>query len=392
MRRFLSLITILAVSATACGGGGGDDTDEAVRVGYITPLTGGYSALGTDNELAVELAVAQVNADGGVLGRQIELITRDDQSEPDQAVLAFNDIQSQDPVAVIGSAVSDSAMATIPAVERAGVPYISPTPADEQLDPLRDEVFVVPATAAAYAERAMQYFQAEGLTEVSVAYSATTYAVAGFLATEELADEYGIDIVAVNEYQQDTTDFGHVFSEVDSVDPQALLFWGTGPPAVTFAQQYESVEADVPLVMTGAQASHLWLEPAGDAAEGVTVLSSIGVVGDHLPEGEQKQVIDEVSAAFSEEHGYAPPQFALDGYSAVQLLVAAIENAGSTEHADILAALEELTLVTPNGTYAYSDSDHAGITTEAISVNTVEDGAFVPVPWAVEQLDAAYGG
>jgi branched-chain amino acid transport system substrate-binding protein len=393
VRRYLSVLAFLALAATACGGGGEETAaDDAVRVGYITPLTGGYSALGTDNELAVELAVERVNADGGVLGRPIELITRDDQSEPDQAVLAFNDIQSQDPVAVIGSAVSDSAMATIPAVERSGIPYISPTPADEQLDPLRDEVFVVPATAAAYAERALQYFQAEGMTEISVAYSATAYAVAGFLATEELADEYGIEIAAVNEYQQDTTDFGHVFSEMDSVDPDALLFWGTGPPGVTFTQQYASVEAEVPLVMTGAQASHLWLEPAGEAAEGITVLSSIGVVGEHLPEGEQKQVVDEVSAAFTEAHGHAPPQFALDGYSAVMLLVQAIEDAGSTEHADILAALEELTLVTPNGTYSYSDSDHAGIGTEAVSVNTVEDGAFVPVPWAAQQLDADYGG
>lgn len=392
MRRSLSLSACLVLIATVACGPEGGDSDAPVRIGYITPLTGDFSALGSDNQLAVELAVEQVNADGGVLGREIELVTRDDQSSPDQSVLAFNDILSQEPVAVIGSAFSDSAMATIPIVERNGVPYLSPTPADEQLDPLREEVFVVPATASAYAERALEYFQAEGLTRVSVAYSATSYAVAGFQATERLADEYGIELVSINEYQQDTTDFGHVFSGLDQEDVDTILFWGTGPPGVTFTQQYAAVESEVPLVVTGSQASHLWLEPAGEAAEGVTVLSSIGVVGEHLPESEQKDVILDAVDAYSQEYGQAPPQFALDGYTCVQLLVAAIEAADSTEPEAILEALEDLTLVTPNGSYSYSPTDHAGIGTEAVSVNKVEDGAFVPVPWATDQFDAAYGG
>ncbi len=391
MRRFLSLTSCLVLLTTACSTAGGDD-EAPVTIGYITPLTGDFSALGTDNQRAVELAVAQVNADGGVLGRDIELVTRDDQSSPEQSVLAFNDIQTREPVAVIGSAFSDSAMATIPAVERSGVPYLSPTPADEQLAPLREEVFVVPATAGTYAERALEYFEAEGMTRLSVAYSATSYAVAGFEATQDLAGDFGIELVSVNEYQQDTTDFGYVFSGMEEDDVDAVLFWGTGPPGVTFTQQHAAAESDVPLVVTGSQASHLWLEPAGDSAEGVTVLSSIGVVGQHLPDSQQKDVVLSAVDAYAEAHGQEPPQFALDGYTAVRLLVAAIEAADSTEHGDVLAALEGLELVTPNGTYTYSEGDHAGIGTEAVSVNRVEDGQFVPVPWSLDQLDAVYGG
>lgn len=391
MRRTAAVFACLTLAATTACDIGGGGTDDPITVGYITSLTGDYSNLGTDNEQAVELAVEEINADGGILGREIELVTRDDQSSPDQSVLAFNDIESEEPVAYIGSPYSDSAMATLPAVERAGVPYISPTPADEQLDPLRDEVFVVPATAAAYAERALEYFQAEGMTQVAVAYSATSYAVAGFLAMDELAEEYGVDLVSVNEYEQDTTDFGHVFTSLDEQNTDALLFWGTGSPGVTFTQQYDVIESDVPLVVTGSQASHLWLGPAGEATEGVTVLSSIGVVGDYLPESDQKDSILETVDAYSEVHDQEPPQFALDGYTSVKLLGEAIQNAGSTEHADIINALEDLDLVTPNGTYSYSEEDHAGIDTDAISVNQVEDGEFVPVPWAQDQLDDVYG-
>ena len=81
-------------------------------------------------------------------------------------------------------------------------------------------------------------------------------------------------------------------------------------------------------MLTGAQASKLFLDPAGAAAEGVTMSSSIGVVGDYLPDGPQKDAINELATAFQTKYGYPPPQFAQDGYSGVKLLVAAIEKAG----------------------------------------------------------------
>jgi branched-chain amino acid transport system substrate-binding protein len=124
----------------------------------------------------------------------------------------------------------------------------------------------------------------------------------------------------------------------------------------------------------------------GPAGEGVTVLSAIGVVGDALPEGPQKQVIDQMAVPFSKKFGYAPPQFAQDGYSACLLLFEAIRKAGSTKRDEIRAALEQMTLLTPNGRYRYSPTDHSGLTREFISVNVVTGGKFVPTPWAKEQL------
>jgi branched-chain amino acid transport system substrate-binding protein len=70
----------------------------------------------------------------------------------------------------------------------------------------------------------------------------------------------------------------------------------------------------------------------------------------------------------------------------VQLLVAAIKKANSTDHEKIRDALEGLTFTTPNGTYRYSTQDHAGLTADYISVNTVKDGAFVPTTWAKDEL------
>lgn len=395
MRRTAVSVAALAVVFAMAGCGGDSpagDGEGPIKVGQIVSLTGNYAPLGTENEKSVKLAVEQVNAAGGVLGRKIGLIVRDDKSQPDQSVLAFNDIKGQDVAAVIGSPFSNSALATIPLVDREKIPYISLTPADEQVNPVHPYVFVVPATSATYADRILQYLKAQNIAKVAVAYDGkSSYARAGFNGTKSKTSGYGITLTATPEFQTTTTEFSAVFNEVRSSGAQALIVWATGPPGVALAKQYATAGVTVPVVFTGAQASKLWLEPVGAAAEGAVVASSVGVVGSSLPDGELKQAIDELAGPFQTEYGYAPPQFAQDGYSGVKLLVAAIEKAGSTEPDKVQAALEGLTATTPNGTYTYSATDHAGLKADFISINTVKGGAFVPTEWAREQLATVAG-
>ena len=145
----------------------------------------------------------------------------------------------------------------------------------------------------------------------------------------------------------------------------------------------------MPLFLTGSQASKLWLEPVGAAAEGVTVLSAIGVVGDYLPDGPQKQIVDQMAVPYRQKYGYPPPQFAQDGYSACLLLFEAIKKAGSTDHAKIQQALEHMTLVTPNGKFQYTPIDHSGLSPDFISINVVKGGQLVPTEWARQRLVSA---
>lgn len=388
MRRLPVLLAALSLVAAGCGDSdSAGSSNEPIRVGQIVSLTGNYSPLGSENKKSVELAVEKVNRDGGVLGRQLEVVVKDDQSKPDQSVIAFNDLRGDDVTAVIGSPFSNSALATIPSVDRAEIPYLSLTPADEQVEPVHPYVFVVPATSSTYAERILQYLEATGVSTVAVAHDTrSSYAVAGFNGMKDKAAEYGVKLTVSEEFQTDATEFGALLGHVRSSDAQALIIWATGPPAVALTKQYATAGLTIPLVLTGAQASKLFLEPVGPAAEGVTVASSIGVVGQHLPDGKQKTAIDELTTSFTEKYGYPPPQFAQDGYSAVELLVAAIEKAGSPEPDKIQAALESLKLVTPNGEYEYSKTDHAGLGPEFISVNTVNQGVFRPTDWSSEQL------
>jgi branched-chain amino acid transport system substrate-binding protein len=383
----LATLALTVTTASACGGGDSGSATGPIKVGLIVSLTGNYAPLGSEDKKAVDLAVDQVNAKGGVLGRKIEILFRDDKTLPDQAVLGFNDVKSKKVTAVIGPVFSNSALAVEPLTQREKIPYLSLAPASEQVKPIKSYVFVTPALSEMYAERYLQYFKYKGITKIAVAHdSKSAYAVAGYEGTKKFAAKYGVQIVGDEPFQTTTTDFSPMITHVKDSGAQALLFWGTGAPGVIVAKQYASSGLKVPLMLTGSQASKLWLEPVGAAAEGITVQSAIGVVGDHLPDGPQKQIIDQMAGPYKQKHGYAPPQFAQDGYSAALLLFEAIKKANSTDGEKIQKALETMTLVTPNGRFQYSATNHSGLTPDYISVNTVKNGQFVPTDWAKEQL------
>ncbi|MCA2176483.1 ABC transporter substrate-binding protein [Nonomuraea glycinis] len=377
---------VLALAACGGNGGAGSGTDDTIKVGLIVSLTGNYTPLGSEDKKAVELAVEQVNGQGGLLGRKVELVTRDDKTAPDQGIVAYNQIKGEID-AVIGPVFSNSALAIEPLAQRDKMPYLSLAPAQEQVEPIKSYVFVTPALSSMYAERYLQYIQAEGIKTVAVAWdSKSAYSVSGHAAMVKLAPKYGVTLAVDEAYETSTSDFSPLFTHVRESAAEALVFWGSGAPGVTAAKQYAASGLKTPLFLTASQASKLWLEPMGAAAEGMTVQSAIGVVGEHLPDGEQKKIIEQMATPYKQKHGYGPPQFAQDGYSASLLLFEAIRKAGSTDKTKIQQALESMDLITPNGRFRYSPTDHSGLSPEFISVNTVKDGQFVPTDWAKEQL------
>ncbi|MFD0853385.1 ABC transporter substrate-binding protein, partial [Actinomadura adrarensis] len=232
-----------------------------IRVGLIVSVTGNYTPLGTEDRKAVELAVEQVNAQGGLLGRRVEIVFRDDKTQPNQAVLAFNAIK-RDIDAVIGPVFSNSALAVEPIAERDEIPYLSLAPVTEQVRPIKKYIFVTPALSEMYGERYLQYFQAQKITRVAVAHDRnSSYAVDGRKTVVDKAARYGVQVVRDETYETTTTDFSPIFTRIRDSGAQAFLFWGSGPPGVTVAKQYAAAGIDIPLMLTGSQASTLWTRP-----------------------------------------------------------------------------------------------------------------------------------
>jgi branched-chain amino acid transport system substrate-binding protein len=379
----------LALAGCGADSGGGSDAGP-IKVGLTVSLTGNYQALGTGDQQGALLAVDEINAAGGINGRKIEMTVKDDKTQPDQSVLAFNQHRGDDVVAVIGSSFSASALATIPQAERNKMPYVSLAPADEQVEPVKPYAFQIPAKSSTYAERTLQYLQGTGVSKIALAHDTkSAYAVAGYKAVKELGSKYGVAVVADQSFDTATQNFSPVFEPVRSSGAQALFAWMTGPPAIIMTQQYAASGLSIPLMLTGAQGTQLYAKPAGKAAENVQLTSSIGVIGASLPDSDLKKAVDKFATAYQQKYNDYPPQFAFDGYTGVMVLAEAIRKAGGTDAEKIREALEGLSLLTPNGRYNYSKEDHSGLAPNNIAVVVIKNGKFTPVSWMTQQLQSS---
>ena len=172
----LLLAASLTITLAACAGTEGsasdDSSEDPIVIGTISPNTGSLAAYGTGVTTGVELAAEEINAAGGILGRQVEIITTDDQGDPTECLNAFNSLVSQGVSLIIGSATSGCTSAITEAANEEEVVLMAPTATADSVTTEDDYIFRVcyadsfqGAIAAAYAKKA-------GYTNVGVVYCA----------------------------------------------------------------------------------------------------------------------------------------------------------------------------------------------------------------------------
>lgn len=383
-------VVAAALTVTGCSSAepaGGSASTDPITIGMVVPLTGPYSPLGLGDKLAAEQMVATINESGGVLGRQIELIVKDDKTDVTQSVTEYNQLAADPDVSVmLSSSFVSASAATGASAEQAQIPTLALGPVGAFADGSNPWAFTVPATPEVYAQALVDYFADSGIEKLAIAYVGTdVYGQTGNDATVAAAKEADVEIVLDESFDQSATDFTPLLQKVESANPDGVLVWGAGPAPVIITKQLEG--RGIPTFMTGAQASNLYLEPSGTAAEGVVLSTSIAVAGLELPESDLRTLITEFSEPYETANGTYPPQFAFDGAAGIQLAVAAIEAANSTDRKAIRDAMETLDLLTVCGHYTYSADNHSGLDSSAIAIMEVKDGAFIATDYALSRFE-----
>lgn len=384
----------LVVLLGACGGSqpGGPTDTSPIKVGVITSLTGAYTTLGTANKAAIDIAVDQVNSTGGVNGRKIEVGYEDDQTNPTQAVVAFNKLTGENVTAVLGPVLSDSVLAIKQGpLDSRKVPEISLAASDAIVEPIDHYLFMTPARASVAAERMVQYFKAQKITKLALWYASdNAFATAGYQATKAQASRNGISLAQDEAFSaRDTKDFSTLFTKLQGSGAQALFIWVTGAPAPIVTKAYKNLGIGIPLFFSHAEATPLYFgaSATGPASEGVTMASQLGPMGQTLPDSvpAKKLALDFASKYQAANSGQYPPQFAFDGYVGVQLLVDAIKRKGSSK-SQIIAGLESNNVLTPQGLYRMTQTDHSGITVDYVQVGVVRNNTLVPTDYSMQLL------
>jgi branched-chain amino acid transport system substrate-binding protein len=389
------IVVALAGSLTlaACGSsGGGQASAETgpIKIGMVAPLTGPFAPLGLGDKAAAEQEVKKINAAGGIKGRTVELTVKDDKTEVPQSVSLYNQFAADKTYSAVLSSANVSASTAIgPSAISTKTPTLTLGPVSEFADGSNPYTFTIPATPEVYAKKMVEYFSDQGFKTLSIGYSGKdVYGATGNDATKAAAQEAGIEIVLDEAIDPGATDFTPLITKVKAAKADAFLLWAAGPAPVIITKQLQG--SGITLYGTGAMASNLYIEPSGEAAEGVVMSSSIAVPGSQLPAGPLKTLVDDFATPWqAANNGVYPPQFAFDGVTGIQLLKAAIEKAGSTDREAIRDALETLDVLTPTGRFTYTKTNHSGLTADAVAVVEVEGGKLMATDFSLKQFTSA---
>src|SRR5438309_6924946 len=349
--RLLSLFLSLALSgATACAALGTAPAAPSgpIKIGMVTSLTGNYAPLGTNDKLAVQQVADDLNAKNGINGRKIELNIVDDGSDANQRVIQFNKVIGDGVVAVLGPPQSTADLAIKPVANDKKMPTISLGAADDQVIPVTPYMWQTAPLSSQVARVCVDFLKSQAKTRLAMLYDTkNAYAVAGHDSTKKILDQAGIQLVDDETFETSQTNFAPQFAKIADIRPDFLLVWATGAPPVVITKGWADLNSGIPLMMTAAEASTLYAQPAGAAAEGVFVQASMGVIGQSLPAGNKfKKLIDDFAGPFQQANNYYPPQFAWDGMIATTLLIDAISRKAGTSE-EIRAGLASAELATP---------------------------------------------
>src|SRR5689334_16320245 len=394
-RRVLSLVMSLALtSVVGCAALGQAPAASSgpIKVGMVTSLTGNYAPLGTNDKLAAQQIVDSVNAKGGVNGRKIDLEIVDDGSDPNQSVIQFNKVIGDGAVAVLGPPQSTADLAIKPVANDKKMPTVSLGAADDQVVPVTPYMWMTAPLSSQVATVCVNFIKGQGKTKLAMLYDTkNAYAVAGHDATSKLLGQAGVQLVDDETFETTQTNFAPQFAKMTEAKPDFLLVWATGAPPVVITKAWADMNTGIPLMMTAAEASTLYVQPSGQAAEGVFVQASMGVLGQSLPSGNKyKKLVDDFAGPFKQANNYSPPQFAWDGMIATSLLVDAITRKGGASE-QIREGLDSIDLDTPQGHYTFTPQKHSGMPDSANIMSVIKGGQFMPAPGVTQDQLATAG-
>ena len=309
--KLLSLLCIMLLTAVA-------HTRAEVLIGDPSPMTGPLSWAGEQYLAGTELAVADLNAKGGVLGEQIRVISVDDACDPEQAVAAARKLISDGVVFVVGHICSGGAIPTAPLYEAAGVIVISPSATNPRLtEEGRANVFRVVGRDDQQGIIAGNYLADHwGEKKIAILHDGQAYGRGLAEETKKTLNKRGVREAIFEQITPGLVDYFEVVEKIQATNVDVLYYAGYPPEAGLLIRQLRDRGDDLQLVSAdGLSSEDFWLI-AGTAGEG-TLFTSF-----------RDPSSDPGAAAILErarERGIVPNYRVLYSYGAVQAWAAAVE-------------------------------------------------------------------
>jgi branched-chain amino acid transport system substrate-binding protein len=356
-----------------------EPTGDPIKIGAIFSVTGPSAPLGEPEKLTAEMLAEQINSAGGVLGRPVEVIVKDDKSEPTEAALAAKDlINTEKVVAIIGPSTTPTTMAIVDICEQANIPLISCAAGAPITNPVKKWVFAVPQTDIIAVAKIIDYLKAKKITKVASIYVSNGYGESGQKQIEEQLPAAGIELVTSESFGGEDTDMTAQVTRIKGKNPEAVICWGTNPGPATVARNMQTLGLDVPLLQSHGVANAKFIELAGDAANGVMLPAGRLIVESEIAaDDKQKEVLSRYATDYTAKSGKPVDTFGGHAFDAFHILCDAIAAAGNTEAAAVRDAIEATKeFVGTAGIFTYTPEDHNGLTKDAFVWVKIVDGKW----------------
>jgi len=363
IRKMLIGILTLGLVAGLAGLAVGADT---IKIGFHAPQTGFAASDGKSSTEGALLAVNQINAAGGVLGKQLELVTYDDQAKPAQSIPIANKLIGQDKVVLgVSGSYSGATRSAAGVFQEAKIPYIAAYAIHPDVTRAGDYVFRTSFLGQIQGKAGAKLLgEMMGKKKVVIITLQNDFGKSLAAGFKEKAAEYGITVV--NEYQYSIKDrqFGSIVAKVKADNPEGIYASGYYFTAGPLVSQLRAAGVTVPVIGQEGYDSQKFIEIAGPSAEGVIITTSLD------RDSSVPETADFIKA-FEKQAGFKSDMVAASSHTSVMVAADAIKRAGSTDPDKILEAIKATDLKVSTGTIRFNA---LGEVMKDVQVQVVKDG------------------
>ncbi len=376
---------ILAVALSALLGSTAY-AQQTIKIGLSGPMTGGSAAMGVSMRDGAKLAAAEINKAGGVLGKQIQLVERDDEAKNELGVqIAQELINKENVIATVGFINTGVSLAAQRFYQEAEIPVMN----NVATGTLVTKQFMQPEHKANYIFRnsandsiqsamVADAVKKAGFSKPAIIADSTNYGQLGKADLEKALAALGIKPVAVEKFNIGDTDMTAQALRAKDAGADVVLTYAIGPELAQTVNSVVKLGWKVPVMGSWTLSMASFIDAAGANGEGVLMPQTF-IQTPSTPK--RKAFIDAYQAAYKVDR-IPSPVSAAQGYDSVLLLAAAIEQAKSTDGKKIREALENLDKklegVVTNYDHPFSATDHEAITANIPVLGTVKGGRVVP--------------
>ncbi len=335
-----SYLVALAIVAGTALSFMGCDKNKNVVVGGVAPLTGEAATFGASTKNGYDLAVAEWNAKGGVLGKQVQLVFADDKGDPAEGATVFTKLIEQDKAcAVLGTVMSKVSLAGAPICQNAKIPMIATASTNPKVTGVGNYVFracfIDPFQGTVGAKFAFDDLKAKKAACLFDVGNDYTKGLSEFFKAKFVA--LGGEVVGFEGHATGTSDFKAQLTKVLASKPDVLYVSDYYADVAIIAKQARELGFKGPLVGGDGWDSPKLTEIAGSAIEGCFFTN-------HYAKEDKSPIVQEFVKKYSEKYKASPDALAALAYDAANIMLDAIKRAGSTDGAAIQGAMAKTDL------------------------------------------------